>query len=265
MKSRLSMKNNYLISEIKKIKNEHSSVLISVVGAGGKTTTVYQLANHLKEDATVLVTTTTAMFHPHDKVDQVYYEALPNIPFNKNVITALFDDYKEKKDKVSGMESEQINQITRKGIFDYIINEADGARRKPLKCYAPHEPVIPEDSNIVLVLIGADAISKELSEDIVHRIDSFTEVAKLKVGEIITSESLINLLTHKEGYLKGLPEKASVYVLINKSSSHPVDFDKAVFADKIFRITHHYKAIIFSEMMTFEFDSIYVNDKKVEQ
>jgi len=252
------MKKNYLISEIQKIKKEHPSVLISVVGAGGKTTTVFQLANQLKKEASVLVTTTTAMFHPHDKVDHVYYKTLPNMQYNKNEITALFDDYKEKKDKVSGIGSELANHIAQEGIFDYIINEADGARRRPLKCYAPHEPVIPNTSHIVLIVIGADAIGKELSEDIVHRIDSFTEVSKLKVGEIITSESLINLLTHKKGFLKGLPKHASTFILINKSLSHPVNFDKAEFAEIIFKKTNHYKAVIFSEMKDFEFDSIYI-------
>lgn len=254
------MKNNYLIREIHKIKKEHPSVLISVVGAGGKTTTVFQLANQLKKEATVLVTTTTAMFHPHDRVNQVYYKTLPNIQYNTNEVIALYDSYTCEKDKVSGLQDQQVNQITQDGIFDYIINEADGARRRPLKCYAPHEPVIPESSHIVLVVIGADAIGKVLSENIVHRIDQFSEVSKLKIGDIITTDALINLLTHKKGFLKGLPESASVYVLINKSLSHPVDFDKAIFSKKIFSITNRYQAVIFSEMMTFKIDSIFENN-----
>lgn len=254
------MKNNYLISEIHKVKKEHPSILISIVGAGGKTTTVFQLANQLKNEATVLVTTTTAMFHPHDRVNQVYYKTLPNMQYNTNEVIALYDSYTSEKDKVNGMEDQQINQINQDGIFDYIINEADGARRKPLKCYAPHEPVIPESSHIVLVVIGAEAIGKVLSEDVVHRIDQFSEVSNLKIGDIITTDALINLLTHKKGFLKGLPKNASVYVLINKSLSYPIDFDKALFAKKIFSITNRYQAVIFSEMMTFEFDSVFENN-----
>ncbi|MBI9012113.1 MAG: putative selenium-dependent hydroxylase accessory protein YqeC [Clostridiales bacterium] len=254
------MKNNYLINEIHNIKKEHPSVLISVVGAGGKTTTVFQLANQLKKDASILVTTTTAMFHPHDKVDYIYYKTLPIKHHNSNEVTALFDNYKESKDKVSGIEDQLVNQITQDKIFDYIINEADGARRRPLKCYAPHEPAIPETSHIVLVVIGADAIGKVLSENIVHRIDQFCEVAKIKIGDIITTDALINLLTHKKGFLKGLPKNSSVYVLINKSLSHPVDFDKVMFSNKIFSITNRYQAIIFSEMMTFELDAVFENN-----
>jgi probable selenium-dependent hydroxylase accessory protein YqeC len=251
------MNTNYLINEIQEMKKNHPSVLISLVGAGGKTTTVFQLANQLKNGASVLLTTTTAMFHPHDQVDDVYYGTLPKLPYYKNKITALFYDYEKNKDKVSGIDSQLANQITQEGIFDYIINEADGAKRKPLKCYGPHEPVIPKESHIVIVVLGADAIGKVLSEDTVHRTEAFTEVTKLNVGDIITSDSLIKLLTHRNGFLKDLPEHASTYVLINKSLSHPIHFDKKSFSDKIFKACNQYKAIIFSEMKHFKLDSIF--------
>ena len=49
------------LKEIIDIKNNY---IISIVGCGGKTTLMYLLANELKTDNKVLVSTTTKIFSP---------------------------------------------------------------------------------------------------------------------------------------------------------------------------------------------------------
>lgn len=248
---------NYLINEIKKIKQLHSSVLISVVGGGGKTTTIFQLANSLKKRGSVLVTTTTAMFHPQNAVDELFYQSLPDKRFKPDTITGLFKDYNKAKNKVSGVSEENINQILSNAYFDYILNEADGARRRPLKSYAEHEPVIPQTSHMVFILLGADGFGKNLNDEYVHRINIFSKVSKTNVGDKITSASIINILTNSKGFLKGIPDNADAYIIINKSRSYPIGYDLEAFQSEIFKRTKRYKAILFTEMQDFIIDQIF--------
>lgn len=248
---------NYLIDKIKKMKELHSSVLISVVGGGGKTTTIFKLANTLKKSGSVLVTTTTAMFHPRNAVDELFYKSLPDREYQPGSIVGLYKDYNEIKNKVSGVSEDTITQILSRTYFDYILNEADGARRRPLKSYAEHEPVIPRSSHIVFVLLGADGFGKELSDEYVHRANIFSEVSKTKIGDKITADSIINLLTSNTGFLKGIPNHADAYILINKSKSYPIGFDIEALQSEVFRKTDRYKAILFTEMQDFIIDHIF--------
>lgn len=248
---------NYLINKIKKMKGLHSSVLISVVGGGGKTTTIFKLANVLKQSGSVLVTTTTAMFHPRNAVDELFYESLPNKTFQSGSIIGLYKDYNEEKNKVSGISEDKVSQILSNACFDYILNEADGARRRPLKAYAEHEPVIPQSSHIVLILLGADGFGKELSDEFIHRVNLFSEVSQTNIGDKITSDSIINILTSKNGFLKGIPNDADAYILVNKSRSFPIGYDMEAFQSEIFRRTHRYKAILFTEMQDFIIDQVF--------
>ena len=40
-------------------------------------------------------------------------------------------------------------------LADYVLVEADGSRRLPLKAHAPHEPVIPANAQRVVLVVGA--------------------------------------------------------------------------------------------------------------
>ena len=256
---------NFLLQEIK--NRTHKTKLITLVGGGGKTTTIYKLADSLKSNNSVLITTTTHMFHPHKQVDHVYFKELPNVNY-QNTAIALFDVYNKEKDKVDGFSNGRIDRIKESHIVDYILNEGDGSRRKPLKCYGKNEPMIPMSSDIVIIVMGADAINKPLSEEVVHRLKEFKEATQIQEGDIITDDVIIKLLTHSKGFLKGIPKNATAYILFNKSKTYPLEFNQTLFADKLFSITDKYEAIIYAEMTSFEVlevyqRSIYIN-KKVE-
>lgn len=241
---------NYLLKSIEDIQQK-KTLLISIVGAGGKTTTIYQLSKALKNKNSLLMTTTTAMFHPHEHVDQLFYHQLPLQAYPYQTV-GFFEDYIQAKDKMIGISCKRLSQIKQDYAFDYILNEADGARRKPIKCYADYEPAIPEESDLVLILIGADALGQVLSENIAHRLNEFSRVTGLQVGQTITPDTLVKLLSSEDGFLKGIPEHAQAYVIINKVASYPLTFNPVHFAKEVFMKTDRYRAMIFAEMKDFK-------------
>ena len=51
-------------------------------------------------------------------------------------------------------------------LADYIINEADGAARKPIKAPNATEPVIPTSTTLIVAVVGVDALNSPLSQEI---------------------------------------------------------------------------------------------------
>ena len=45
-------------------------------------------------------------------------------------------------------------------LADYVLVEADGAKRFPLKAPAAHEPVIPDETRLVIAVAGLSGVGK---------------------------------------------------------------------------------------------------------
>ena len=141
--------------------------LISVIGAGGKTTSLEVISQALK-DKRVLVTTTTHIFPMEPPLCR---ELLTN-PGEKELLSALSQPgivcagTLSQKNKLSSLPEE----LLKKAVItaDYTVCEADGAHMHPLKLHREGEPVIPEETDICLILGGLSALEKPVSEEI-HR------------------------------------------------------------------------------------------------
>jgi molybdenum cofactor cytidylyltransferase len=100
-----------------------------------------------------------------------------------------------------------------------ILIEADGSRRCPLKAPAAYEPLVPPWVKIVVVVAGLTGIGKPLSEDWVHRPERFAALSDLEIGQPITPQALVQVLTHPAGGLKGLPSQARRIALLNQADA----------------------------------------------
>lgn len=100
-----------------------------------------------------------------------------------------------------------------------LLIEADGSRQKPLKAWSEHEPPIPEFVDAVVQVAGLGGLGKPLTEEYVHRAANFSELCGLEVGETVTAEALVRVLTHPRGGLKNIPERARRIVLFNQADS----------------------------------------------
>lgn len=200
--------------------------VISLVGAGGKTTFMFRLAREAsRAGQTVLATTTTKIFNPtrdqapirilatsaSDLIRQ--WNALAPPPLF-TVAAVRFDP---DRNKLIGFSPQTIDRIAAAGRFRWIIVEADGAARRPLKAPASHEPAIPPSSDAVVAFAGLDAIGKPLDDDHVFRAEIYARLTGLPMGDPVTPASVAALMSHPEGLFRGAPETAEKIVFLNKA------------------------------------------------
>ena len=200
--------------------------LISLVGAGGKTTLMFSLAKRMKDcGKTVLTTTTTKIFvpaislSPATVVSEAPKVLLPEIKrlLKLHGHVSAGAGYLKEHDKIRGFASEMIARLWQSGAADWIIVEADGAAGRPLKAPASHEPVIPAVTSHLVAVAGLSAIGLPLDERHVFRTDRYAALTGLSSGETITSSSVAAALLHSEGIMKGAPCEVQRFVFLNKA------------------------------------------------
>lgn len=197
--------------------------MISLVGGGGKTTTIFKLAAALKQqNKKVLITTTTAVYNPekelYDNIVVLDRGETVEENWESGSITVLGRTISE-ENKLLGVNREFIDNIYSRGLFDFILVEADGSKRKPIKAPDFHEPVIPSFTSKTIGVIGMDSLGKTIDEDTVHRPLIFSKVTNSKIGGIITEDTVVRLILSKEGLFKGTPVDSERYLLLNKADS----------------------------------------------
>jgi molybdenum cofactor cytidylyltransferase len=200
----------------------------ALVGGGGKTTAMFQLANELASTRRVLTTTTTRIFAAQIKRSPAYITLNPEqqtladiLPQLDAAIAAhgqvlLIGQADAKSGKAFGLAPQIIDELAATGHFDLIINEADGSRMRSFKAPAAHEPVIPSCTSIVTPVVGLDALGQPLTDEFVHRADRVSHLSGVPLGQPVTVETIATVLCHLEGGLKNIPTPARVVPLLNK-------------------------------------------------
>ncbi|MFH0725753.1 MAG: selenium cofactor biosynthesis protein YqeC [Pseudomonadota bacterium] len=202
--------------------------IVSIVGAGGKTTLMFRLAGELANAGQpVLTTTTTKIFRPAPAQSaHVIIDADPIKMIRQadcfhadalHITAAAGCD--ETNGKLLGYAPEAIACLWKSGRFRWILVEADGAARKPLKAPATHEPVIPAETTVLIAVIGLDAVGEPLTEEWVFRSPLYAQRTGCSLGTAITPESICEVLTHPEGIMKGCPVNAGRFVFLNKAQT----------------------------------------------
>jgi probable selenium-dependent hydroxylase accessory protein YqeC len=176
--------------------------MISFVGGGGKTSTLFALADELAEAGKkVLITTTTAMYNP-EGVNH------PGI--------SILGEHVTVEGKLKGISTEMADKIYQRDCYDFILVEADGSKGRPIKAPAEHEPVIPRSTDLLVGVIGMDSFGKALSSEYVHRPELLAERAEAELGDIVNEEVITALVAHKLGLFKSCPKEAVKILLLNK-------------------------------------------------
>ena len=198
--------------------------VVSLVGAGGKTSTLFWLAQALAcSGQRVLVTTTTRMFRPEPRCGATLLieperaqrlAALGDMPSTPGVV-ALFSHFDPSQGKVMGCEPDEIDELKSMAVADVILVEADGARHCALKAPAAHEPCLPRGSNTVIALTGGAPLGCPANPANIHRWPQFSAITGLCAGDPINQTALGRLLAHPEGMFKNAPAQAARHWLVN--------------------------------------------------
>ncbi len=202
--------------------------VISLVGAGGKTSTLFWLANALyQRGRRVLITTTTRMQFPDRRFGTQCFvepdfsarltrlEAVDGTPG----VTALFSVFDAHSQKVAGCLPGEVDALKAARVADVILVEADGAKHLALKAPAEHEPCIPASSDVVIALTGGEAILRPAQPASIHRWPIFSRLTGIKAGEILDAAVFEGLLRHPQGMFKSTPAGALRHWLINDPSA----------------------------------------------
>ena len=132
---------------------------ITYVGSGGKTAFIELCARELsRRGKSVAITTTTRIFarEPYVLVEDGA-EWTKNLGFMRIGKTMSHG-------KLTGLEFDEIERLGK--IYDFVLIEADGAKGKPMKFPAPHEPVMPPLSEMICVLCGLDGLLGRVDEKV---------------------------------------------------------------------------------------------------
>ena len=94
--------------------------------------------------------------------------------------------------------AESLDQLAQR--FDYVLVEADGSKRLPLKAHASWEPVVPVGTANVVWIVGASGFGRPINEA-VHRPELFCERCGCKPADIATPERVAQTLNAELGML----------------------------------------------------------------
>ncbi len=202
--------------------------VVAVVGGGGKTTAMFRLAREMvARGGTAITTTTTRIFGTQIALSPAH---LPAADATRERLLAALAAHGQVlvigatnpgTGKADGVSLDLFRRLRTWCPGACILNEADGSRMRPFKAPAGHEPMIPEETTLIVPVVGADVFGKPLDADHVHRPELVSRLSGAPLGAPITPEIVARVLAHPDGGRKGVPADARVVVLINKVESLP--------------------------------------------
>jgi probable selenium-dependent hydroxylase accessory protein YqeC len=200
--------------------------LVALIGAGGKTTTMFRLASELREaGGKILVTTTTKIFKPtRPHIDRLFLAEdpdalLPEIakigaPVIIGAGRAIGDN-----NKLLGLPPEGLDRMRAAGRFDAILVEADGAASRWFKIPSETEPVIPGSCSTVIWTMAIKVLGQMWDSRFVHRVERALALLQVNPSIRVNPEHIAQLVREPLGCLKGVPDHCRKIALINQADT----------------------------------------------
>src|SRR5262249_22524621 len=185
--------------------------VVALVGGGGKTSAMFLLGREMAEAGALVVTTTTTHIFAaqirHAPAHLLDADAQPErlramlaaprhglVTGPSNPATA----------RAAGISLERFRELRGWCPGACVLAEADGSRTRPFKAPAEHEPVIPEETTLVVSVVGADVFGKTLDADHVHRPELVSALSGAPMGTRITPEIVAPVLAPPDWGRKGV-------------------------------------------------------------
>jgi probable selenium-dependent hydroxylase accessory protein YqeC len=195
--------------------------LICAVGAGGKKTTLYRLAEaHLAAGTARIGLTCSVTMAPPPKWlgEPVIAEgadlrgALDRLGRDRRLV--VYAEPSPKPGRIGGVPPAELARLHDEHEFGVTLIKADGARMRWIKAPATGEPVLPPGVATVLPVVSAWVFGRPLSEAVAHRLERVAAVTGARPGEPVTPEHVGRLLSSGYGALAGVGG-ATVVPVIN--------------------------------------------------
>jgi probable selenium-dependent hydroxylase accessory protein YqeC len=196
--------------------------MICAVGAGGKKSTLYRLAEaHRVAGSARVAFAATVMTAPPPKSlfgapligqGDAFARQLSHALLERPLIA--YAGPSSKPGRLAGLAPEQVAALHAKLDCTATLVKADGARMRLIKAPAEDEPVLPPGAATVLALVSARAIGRPLDPAVAHRPERLAAITGAAPGEPLAPIHLARLLAAGDGALHRVGE-AIVVPIVN--------------------------------------------------
>lgn len=186
----------------------HYTKIISIVGCGGKSTLLKNLAlnsNHNK----ILVTTSTKML----KSQLSFADYINEYDVRKDGIYAYYNNFSDSK--CSAIDTNKLESLIRN--FDLVLIEADGCRNKLGKLTnREFEPNILDISTTTVGIVNLSILNQKVSEKNTFNFDLTTK-------ETYSAENIFEYINDENGLFKN--SKGNKILCLIKDDYHFINLD----------------------------------------
>ncbi|WKZ39427.1 MAG: selenium cofactor biosynthesis protein YqeC [Anaerolineales bacterium] len=243
-----------------------SHSVISLVGAGGKTTALFQLARQYK-----------AIFDTRNSKNETRRS---NTEYPRSIILTatshlgvwqipLADHHIIANDEsdlanlpsagvilvTGGVEGDRTAPVSKSALNwlraeakergTPLLIEADGSRQKALKAPAAHEPAIPSFTDLVIHVSGLGALGAPLDDEHIHRAAHFSQLSGLPLSAAVTPQAVTAVLAHPEGGLKDIPPGARRIALLNQADTPEL---RSIGGGMVNALLAHFHAVVLGSL-----------------
>ncbi|HSQ90336.1 selenium cofactor biosynthesis protein YqeC [Romboutsia sp.] len=175
--------------------------IISVVGAGGKTSFINYIANKYKDKMRVLITATTKIYVPSKNI----YNNIHMLDEDKKIIISkdlgitVIGKYINKEKKIVGLDFKELEHLIPK--FDLILIEGDGSKRKKLKGWNNKEPIVYPKSTKTIGILDITSYNMEINDKNIHRLEELRKITNINNTKVDIN-NLVDIVLNKNGLFK---------------------------------------------------------------
>lgn len=199
--------------------------ITAAIGGGGKSTLLRTLADELTGQGTVLLTTTTHIWAPAENLLTNPTRALIREAWAKSRLLTVGDLTPEGK-----LAAPRALNGDFTGLADFVLVEADGSRGLPLKAPAEHEPVLPDETELVIAVAGMRCAGMTIALA-AHRPERYARLTGLTPDAPVTPDAVARVLCHPEGQRKGVTGRFTA--VLNQADTP----ERLAFARSVARLT----------------------------
>lgn len=197
--------------------------LVSIAGAGGKTSLMYGLGREFSAAGRpALLTTTTRIMHPERRevptvvlgpeADNTVHEIASSLSVSRLVLAGL----RRSDAKIIGYSPDFVEKLHSECRQWAVVSECDGARGKSLKVPRETEPPMAPSTTVYVVVVGADCLGKPLRSDEIFEPERIAQVAGVDLDSRVDGELVARAILSEGSYLGKKPPDARLCVFLNK-------------------------------------------------
>ncbi len=167
--------------------------ITAVIGSGGKTTLLRELARELRAGGSTVVLATSTRILPFSDIPTIggADEACVAQALAAHGVVCLGEP--AEKGKLAAPETGFARLAE---LADYVLVEADGSRRLPLKAHEAWEPVIPAEAARAILVVGASGFGRPIRE-VAHRPELFCDISACAADDLATPEAIARVIAHE--------------------------------------------------------------------